>query len=275
MEKGERQVIRQILLTGASGRVAGMLRPLLCARYEKLILTDRIQPESLENNEEFRAADLADAQSVLDVCRGVDSIIHLGGQSNEADWETVKQINIDGMYNLLDAAHRNDVDRFVFASTNHVVGMVERSKTVGIDARVRPDSRYGVSKVFGEALASFYADKYAMRVLSIRIGHVNWQPSDMRQLSIWVHPEDLMQLIAIGLESDAVRNEVVYGVSDNARSFWDNAEATRLGYLPQHTAEDHLEAILALESKRGHRDSVSERFQGGDFAAAEYTDPKD
>lgn len=264
-----------VLLTGACGRVGGLLRPLLRARYGQLILSDRLAPDDVHENEEVRVADLTDFEAVRTACREVDSIVHLGGQSVEADWETVRQANIDGMYNMLEAARLNGIERFVFASTNHVVGMYERRRRIGVDDRVRPDTRYGVSKAFGEALGSLYADKFGMRVMSIRIGNVDTEPRDLRRLSIWIHPEDLMQLIAIGLESEAVRNEIVYGISENARAFWDNAEAFRLGYAPRHKAETYAETVLAGEAQIKTRDPVSERYQGGDFAAAEHTSSTD
>ncbi len=45
------------------------------------------------------------------------------------------------------------VKRVIFASSNHAIGFYPRTQRIGTDVTVRPDSRYGVSKVFGEALA--------------------------------------------------------------------------------------------------------------------------
>ena len=129
---------------------------------------------------------------------------------------------------------------------------------------MRPDGLYGVSKVFGEALSALYADKHGLRVLSIRIGNVNPRPIDLRRLSIWVHPEDLFQLCEIGLTHPDIHNQVVFGASDNARGWWDNAEAFGLGYRPRHRAEDYAAEVLAAEVPG---DPVSEAFQGGTFCA--------
>ena len=49
----------------------------------------------------------------------------------------------------------------------------------------------------------------------------------LRLASIWLKPEDLVQLIRIGLEQPDIRYEVVYGMSDNARAWWDNSDAYR------------------------------------------------
>ena len=98
---------------------------------------------------------------------------------------------------------------------------------------MRPDSRYGMSKAFGEAVGALYAYKHGMRVTCIRIGNVSDEPADRRRLSIWLKPEDLAQLVRIGLDHPDIRHEIFYGVSDNVRGFWDNEAAFRYGYRPQ------------------------------------------
>jgi uronate dehydrogenase len=135
--------------------------------------------------------------------------------------------------------------------------------------RVRPDSRYGVSKAFGEALGSLYADKHGLRVTCLRIGNVADMPVDERRLSIWVKPEDLAQLMRIGLEHPDIRFEIFYGVSDNAASFWDNSRAAHFGYRPQGRGENYREAALAAQAKLPP-DPIGARYQGGPFCSAEY-----
>jgi uronate dehydrogenase len=134
---------------------------------------------------------------------------------------------------------------------------------------VWPDSRYGVSKAFGEALATFYAYKHGLRTTSIRIGNVSDIPADKRRLSIWLKPEDLVQLVRIGLEHPDIVCEIFYGSSDNARGFWDNAQAFRFGYRPQGRAEDHRdEAIKADAALRP--DPIGEWYQGGPYCSDEF-----
>ncbi|MGB7183599.1 MAG: NAD(P)-dependent oxidoreductase, partial [Burkholderiaceae bacterium] len=197
-----------------------------------------------------------------------DAIIHLGGQSVEAAWDIVLDANIKGTYHLFEAARQAGVSRIVFASTNHVVGFYERDQVIDSNVKVRPDSRYGVSKAFGEALGALYACKHGIRVTNLRIGNVGLLPLDKRRLSIWIHPEDLMQLIWIGLTHEAIENEVLYGASDNARSWWDNSRAVQLGYQPKHQSEQFAAQILASEQAD---DPIAEKFQGGTFCADEFS----
>lgn len=266
--------MEKVLITGASGSVGRRLRRMLRGLYPKLRLSDRVPPDDLAADEEFVQADLADFASVEAAVAGCEGIIHLGGMSVENDWETILHSNIVGTRNVFEAARRHGVSRIVFASSNHVVGFYRRTRRIGTEALVRPDSRYGVSKAFGEALAALYADKYGLRVLCIRIGNVEDRPIDRRRLSIWLHPEDLVQLVRIGLEHPAVHYEVVYGVSDNDRGWWDNAAAFRLGYRPRARAEDHRDHALAADQARP-ADPLGDAFQGGSFVSAEFTGDPD
>ncbi|TVQ38809.1 MAG: NAD(P)-dependent oxidoreductase [Geminicoccaceae bacterium] len=256
--------MQTVLVTGAAGDVARQLRPYLRAAYPSLVLSDRTPVTDLAPGERFVAADLTDMAATLAACEGVDGIVHLGGYSVEAPWETIHPANVVGCYNLFEAARQAGVRRVVFASSNHAIGFYERRRRIGVDHRVRPDGFYGVSKAFGEALGSLYADKYGLGVLSIRIGNVGSRPLDLRRLSIWLHPEDLAQLCRIGLEHPELHNEVVYGASDNARGWWDNEPAFRLGYAPRHRAEDDAAHALAEQAKL-EPDPIGDRFQGGGF----------
>jgi uronate dehydrogenase len=259
----------RILLTGAAGGIGTRLRKLLKPVYPDLRLSDITKPADLRPDETFVAADLARIDEVEKIVDGVDGIIHLGGISGEAPWEGILQSNIIGCYNLFEAARRKGVERVVFASSNHAVGFYPRHHHIGVDVTVRPDSRYGVSKAFGEALGSLYADKHGLRVLCLRIGNFGDKPLDKRRLSIWVKPEDLVQLIRIGLEHADLRFEIFYGASWNERAWWDNHRAYDYGYRPTGRAEDHLEHALAEQAKL-KPDPVGDFFQGGTFCSQEF-----
>jgi uronate dehydrogenase len=105
-----------------------------------------------------------------------------------------------------------------------------------------------------------------MEVFCMRIGNVNPAPIDKRRLSIWFSPRDLAQLVTIGIEHPEIRFEIVYGISGNARAWYDNSNAVRLGYRPQDDSEKVAAEILARE-KPG--DPVAEQYQGGVFCAVE------
>jgi uronate dehydrogenase len=257
--------MKLILVTGGAGGVAGMIRPLLREHY-RLRLSDIAPVADLGPGEEWATADLCDLAALRRAAAGVAAVVHLGGYSLEADWETIRRANIEGVYNVFEAARLEGVKRFVFASSNHAMGFYRRAETIGVDRTVRPDSRYGVSKVFGEALGSLYADRYGMEVLSIRIGHILPRPVGERDLANWLSPRDFVQLVRIGLESPAIRNEIIYGMSDNRRAWWDNSAAFRLGYRPQDRAEDHAAEVPETRPTGDDRVDLS---QGGSFCVVE------
>jgi uronate dehydrogenase len=260
--------MQKILITGAAGDVGTRLRKLLKGVYS-LRVSDIRKPADLGADDEFVSADLGDYEQTKQITAGIDGIVHLGGYSVEGPWETIHKSNIVGCYNLFEAAYRSGVERIVFASSNHAVGFYPRDRKIGVDVTVRPDSRYGVSKAFGEAVGALYADKHGLRVTCIRIGNVGDKPLDKRRLSIWVKPEDLAQLIRIGLEHPDIRFEIFYGASDNAAGWWDNSNARRYGYRPQFRSEDFRHEAMAAQAKLP-ADPVGDRFQGGPFCSDEY-----
>lgn len=259
--------MQKILITGAAGDVGTRLRKLLKGVYS-LRVSDIRKPADLGADDEFVAADLGDYEQTKQITAGFDGIVHLGGYSVEGPWETIHKSNIVGCYNLFEAAYRSGVKRIVFASSNHAVGFYPRDRKIGVDVTLRPDSRYGVSKAFGEAVGALYADKHGLRVTCIRIGNVNDKPLDKRRLSIWVKPEDLAQLIRIGLEHPDIRFEIFYGVSDNEAGWWDNSNARRFGYRPQFRSEIFRDEAMAAQAKLP-ADPIGDRFQGGPFCSDE------
>jgi uronate dehydrogenase len=258
--------MKTVLITGAAGDIGSHLRRELAGIY-RLRLSDIRPIPALNPGESFEAGDITDLERMVAVTRGVDAIVHLGGVAAEAEWERILQGNIVGCYNVFEAARRNGVKRILFATSNHAVGFYRRDQTIDHRVYPRPDSRYGLSKVFGEQLGSLYADKYGLEVYCMRIGNVNPKPVDKRRLSIWISPRDLAQLVRIGVDHPEVRFEIVYGVSDNRRSWYDNSNARRLGYSPQDRSEEYAAEILAAH--RDHTDARTETFQGGVFVVEE------
>lgn len=261
--------MKRVLITGAAGDVGRRITPLLKAVYPEVVLSDMV-PVADPKGLEFRKAELSNAAEVAKAVAGMDGIVHLGGYSVDGPWEAIERASITGCYNLFEEAHKAGVKRVIFASSNHVVGFYPRDKKIAHDVTLLPDSRYGVSKAFGEAVGAFYAMKHGMKVTSLRIGNVNEKPLDTRRLAIMLHPEDLVQLIRIGLEHPAIVYEVLYGASGNTRAWWDNSRAFQLGYKPKFNAEDFV-AHAQAEQAKVQPDPVCDYYQGGTFCSAEYS----
>jgi uronate dehydrogenase len=258
--------VKTILITGASGGVGTHLRRELAGKY-RIIASDLRPLKQRFKGEAFLRADISKMSDALRITKGVDAVVHLGGYSVEGPWAGILKANIVGCYNVFEAARRNGVKRILFPTSNHATGFYRRDQVVDHRVYPKPDSRYGVSKVFGEALGSLYADKYGMEVFCMRIGNVDVKPIDKRRLSILFTPRDLAQLVTIGIEHPDIRFEIVYGVSKNTRGWYDNANAFRLGYRPQDDSERWAAETLAREKPGA--DPIAERYQGGAFCVEE------
>jgi len=234
-----------ILITGAAGIVGTGLRRELAQDGRPLRLLDRAAVPDLAAQETALVGDIADRAFLREAMQGVRAVIHLAGCTTDAQIEEQIEGNVRGAWNVFEAARDAGVERVVFASSHHVVGYYPRRRRIGSEVLLRPDSRYGLTKAFGEQVGALFADKYGLRVLCIRIGYAGERPADRRRLSIWTSFRDLAQLVRIGLDHQQLRYAVVYGVSNNTRGFFDNESAFRLGYRPQDDAEQFAQAVLA------------------------------
>lgn len=162
----------KVLLTGAGGRLGSMLRQPLLDRGYALRLSDRHRLSPLRSGETFKRGNLKSRFAVRRACKGMDIVLHLGAVANEAGWDDLVSANVVGLTRLLEAAHNACVRHFIFASTMHVLGMYPRDQAIDEYCELAPDTRYAVTKAFGEAACRYAAEKYGMTVTVVRIGHV-------------------------------------------------------------------------------------------------------
>jgi len=230
---------KRVLITGAAGRIGRSLADHLTDRYDLRLHYHRSEIKDPPVQDIVRA-DIANFDEVAAMVGGMDAIVHMAGDpSTNASWESVRDKNITGMYNLYEAARRAGVGKIIFASTNHVMGMYDRDGEWPIYANypVRPDSLYGVSKAFGEALARHYADRFGISSICLRIGWFLEEPRDEIGLWMWLSPRDCAQIVWRSIESDLPFG-IFYAISANSRRHWDISDAIeKLGYRPEDDAE--------------------------------------
>jgi uronate dehydrogenase len=217
---------RRLLLTGAAGNLGRQLRGALAAWADVVRVSDIAPLGEVAAHEEASVVDLADAQAVHALLEGVDAVIHLGGISVEAPFEDLLEANIRGLYNLYSAAQKQGVKRIVYASSNHAVGFHPVTSVVDIDAPLRPDSLYGVTKCFGESLSRYYFDRFGLETVCLRIGSSFEQPKNPRMLVTYLSYRDFIELVRCSLFTNRVGHAIVYGVSDNRSKWVDNTKAS-------------------------------------------------
>jgi uronate dehydrogenase len=261
--------MKTILITGAAGQIGQALRAGLRGSYPLIRLADIAPLGEAEPGEEICPTDIRDMASIEKAMAGIDCVVHLAGASVESEWEKVLRLNIEGCYNVFEGARRQGVKRVIFASSNHAVGFHRRERFIDTNVVPRPDTRYGVSKVFGEAVGRLYADKHGLSVACLRIGTFRNpdRPAEVRQLLTWISHRDMVQLVRRCIDYPDYHFVIVYGVSNNLRSRWDNTNAKFLGYRPQDDSEDFAPEILA----RGDReDPIAAQFHGGFYTPMEF-----
>ena len=259
-----RTPLSRILMTGAAGGLGKVLREKLKPYAETLRLSDISEMAPAQSgSEEVVTCDLSDKQAVDKLVEGVDAIVHFGGVSVERPFEEILGPNICGVFHIYEAARRHGVKRVIFASSNHVIGFYKQDETLDATARRRPDGYYGLSKSYGEDVASFYFDRYGIETLSIRIGSSFPKPQNRRMMSTYLSYDDLTQLIERGLYTPDIGHTIVYGMSSNAKVWWDNRLAAHLGYTSKDSSEVFRDEIEAQPMPAA--DDPSMVYQGGAF----------
>jgi len=259
--------MKRLLITGAAGGLGTMMRRRLKGFAETLRLSDIAGLGEAASHEELVTCDLADLAAVKDLVEGCDGIVHFGGVSVEDSWEKILPANIEGTYNIYEAARLKGVPRILFASSNHAIGFYKRETRIDATDPVRPDSLYGVSKCFGEAIGRYYWDKYGIESAAVRIGSCFPEPKDHRMLATWLSEDDMTSLIRCVFTAPRLGYVTVFGASDNEEQWWDNRCAGFLGWRPKDSSEK-FRAMIDGKCQKPERDDPVNRYQGGAFAVA-------
>lgn len=226
-----------VLLTGAAGKIGTALRERLPGLGWQLGGFDRVDvPGGM-------VGDVSSPTELDAAMAGADAVVHLAGIPTEAPWQAIREANLDGTLQVFEAARRQGVRRVVYASSNHAAGFTPVTAELPAHTPPRPDTLYGVSKVFGEALGRYYCDRYGMQVACLRIGTFADAPPDRRALSTWLSPDDCARLVDACLRSPKLTYALVWGVSANTRRTWALDEGRALGYEPHDDAESYADAL--------------------------------
>ena len=242
-------------MTGAGGVIGGILREGLAGSYAVHGLDVNRGPGA-----EW-VADMTSLRRIEPAFAGMSAVVDLAAKATVSEsWSSVRETDWVATLNALEAARNAGVERVVFASSNHIVGMYERDEPyasvvsgrydgldpqtfprIGADAPIRPDGPYGVGKALGEAAGRYYAEEYGMSVICLRIGTVNrsGRPTNVRQFATLLTHRDLVHLVDCCLAAPlSLRFGIYYGISANTWRIWDLDNARlELGYDPQDDAE--------------------------------------
>jgi uronate dehydrogenase len=260
---------RPVLLTGASGALGRHVAAYLGGKGWNLVLTDIVPfPDPVPASARFVRADVTDGVALLRLAEGVGTILHFGGTSTEQPFEAVIGPNIRGLYHVYEAARRERA-RVVFASSNHAIGFHERTEALDDDCELMPDGYYGLSKAYAELMGKMYWLKHGVENVNVRIGSCFPEPVNERMLSTWLSYADLCRLCEHATLAEKTEHAIIWGASNNARSYWRKDARALIGWQPQDSADGYANAVLGKTSGN----PVEERYQGGSYPAMEYSRP--
>jgi NAD+ dependent glucose-6-phosphate dehydrogenase len=251
----------RVLITGATGNIGAKLRAYLGAqgRYELTLLC--LNPK---NDPDVVTADL----SIFDeswgrLFEGIDVVLHVAADPSPfSSWGSIQRANLDLLFNVMAAAQKCGVRRFVFASSNFVVAGYRFARdplTTCIEPK--PINAYGASKLVGERLGKMFADQFDLPFIAFRIGvcqrnnenrHGPWIPFGHWGQSMWVSDRDLCRAFECAIVNRSVRFGVYNLVSRNPGMRWEIESLKRdLDFTPQDgesmrsAAADRLRASFA------------------------------
>lgn len=255
---------KRLLLTGAAGGLGTLLRERVKPWTETLRVSDIANLGTASENEEVVICDLADKAAVALLVDDVDAVLHFGGISLEEKFEPIMQANILGLYNLYEAVHKSGIKRVIYASSNHVNGYYKTSEKVNAEMPLRPDGLYGVSKCFGEALSRYYFDRFGIETVCLRIGSCFPEPVNSRMMVTYLSYDDLVELIRCALFTPKVGHLIVFGVSNNAKSWVDNPNAAKLGFQANDSSS-RFSHLFPFPDENPDPEDLAAYYQGGQF----------
>jgi nucleoside-diphosphate-sugar epimerase len=242
----------RVLITGASGLIGTLVRHRLGHKYDFSALNRR----PIDGIPSLQV-DIADAEAIKPAFSGIDTVLHLAAYTSDVqDWGGTMAVTVGGTLNVFRAAQEAGVKRVVFMSSGSTMcayewdegspyGMMacgeydkvpERWKMVDYTWLPRPDSPYAVGKLFGEACGRFFADRYGMSVIVIRLGAVldTDRPKLRRHFPGYLSQDDCVQIVDRCLSAPAsLHYEIFDAISENRWRWRDTSHAKELlGWKP-------------------------------------------
>ena len=254
----------RVVITGAAGNIGSQIVDELSHSHELLLIDRRsirgrnsLVADLSRQPPKGRIARCLSSKSWCwnDAFAGAQAVVHLAADIDPgASWESILPNNIQGTWNVIQAAAEHRVRRVVFASSNWAVKALEqelapdcyRPDGPKIDSMTPPFplTAYGLSKACGELAGQMFVDEGNLETfVAVRIG--NYQPkpsSDEIVRARWIGVEDIRSLFRRCVEADLKGFHVVYGVSAQTAAPYDLSQtAQTLSWFPrQYLASEEL-----------------------------------
>ncbi|MCD6567106.1 MAG: NAD-dependent epimerase/dehydratase family protein [Bacteroidales bacterium] len=174
---GDDMTIKKILVTGSSGTIGTRLcEKLLEENYEIVGVDLKSNRWNERLNESTIIGDLRNKQTLENLPKDIDLVIHLAANArvyNLVIDPGLARDNFEILFNTIEFCRKNDIKRFIFASSREVYGNSKQIVHSENDVYVRNcESPYTASKIGGEALVHAYHRCYGINFIIIRFSNV-------------------------------------------------------------------------------------------------------
>lgn len=234
--------MKELMITGGFGKIAQHFIKNVEKEYNITVVDIATDDKVFSKNIKIVKADLTDFSACANLCKGIDTIIHLAGIANpDSEFEEILNANILATKNIFEAAAKAKCKRVIYASSAQTIEGYDEDMQINKNMPVRPKNFYGVSKCFGESLGAYYAFQKDISVICLRIGAYEF-PQDFtemnaRDLSAFLHPDDFNQLLVKCIETKDLRYEILNAISNNRYKRLDISESReKVGYEPEANA---------------------------------------
>jgi uronate dehydrogenase len=224
----------RVLVTGSAGAIGQAVCRELLSRGHHVRGFDRVPTPGLEDT---WVADIAVSDGWSRAMAGIDAVVHLAAEPNDADFSVLVGPNVVGLYQVMNAAREAKVPRVVLASSMQVLG--RRAPGSG-PARVDeacPSNHYALTKLWAEQMGAMYARRFGMSIIAARIA---WMVRNVREAEHMVEigrpdwylsANDAGRFFAQAIEAPGMRFAILYACSLGGERLFDMKPARRLiGY---------------------------------------------
>lgn len=221
-----------VLVTGSAGAIGQPVCAELARSGHSVRGFDRIPTPGVAQHV---IGDVTDRESVRAALRGVECVVHLAAQPDDADIAVLEPPNVRGLLHVLDGARKENVRRVILASSIQVLGdwWAQRARPASVEDKC-PSNHYALTKVWAEQAGEMYARCFGLSVIAARVAFMVRNPEEARRLverklfDTYLSRGDAARFFALAVASTHTGFSVTYVAGKGGERLFDMKPAREL-----------------------------------------------